>query len=492
MATGVPVVATKVSAIPELVEDGATGVLVQPDDPIGNGRRRSWISCCTRRTYEGHIRRARARVEQDFDNRRCVLRLHSLFKDALQAVRCTEYSCSIRVTFVDEQKSSCDFVDNVKIAFFCPNKPLSHAHPSGDLTIARDLHNALNDMGHECREIVQFRSRWFWKSAEGWANAFMNLLEACRKAREFKPDLWLTYHSYYKSPDILGPFISRLQHIPYVIFQPMYSTSRRKASSTRVGFTLNRLALKAATHVFTNNLNDLEALRRLFRPEQITYVPSGIVPEDFRRDEAAGKAIRKQYGISDRTPLIMTAARFRPGVKCESLVYLFKSLALLRAAHCEFNLLVVGDGPMEEHLKAIAEELLPGQVVFTGRVARRDMAQCYSAADLFAFPGIGESLGMVYLEAQACELPVVALDSPGVSQVVVGDQTGVLVPRDNGQAMAEAIGALVRSPETRRKLGHEGRQFVTEQRNAQSNYHQLSQKLEEIAVRFAIGLPPAP
>jgi glycosyltransferase involved in cell wall biosynthesis len=377
-------------------------------------------------------------------------------------------------------------VDNLKIAFFCPNKPLSHAHPSGDLTIARDLHRALNDMGHECREVIQFRSRWFWKSREGWDRALTSSFEGCREARKFKPDLWLTYHSYYKSPDIMGPFISRLLHIPYVIFQPMYSTSRRKTSQTRVGFYLNRLALKAATHLFTNNLNDLEALRRLLRPEQITYLPPGIVPEDFQRDEAAGKATRKRYGIPDSAPLIMTAARFRPGVKGESLVYLFKSLALLRTEPCEFNLLVVGDGVMEERLKALAEELLPGQVGFTGRVARQDMVQYYSAADLFAFPGIGESLGMVYLEAQACELPAVALDSPGVSQVVVGGQTGVLVSRDNGQALAEAIGALLRSPETRRKLGQRGRQFVIEQRNTQRNYQQLSNKLEEIAARFAI------
>ncbi len=304
-------------------------------------------------------------------------------------------------------------MDSLKIAFFCPNKPLSHPHPSGDLTIARDLHNALNHLGHECREIVACRTRWFWKSTRGWSQALPGLFEAYRKAREFEPDLWLTYHSYYKSPDIMGPFISQLRHIPYVIFQPMYSTRRRKASATRVGFTLNRMALKAASHTFTNNLNDLEALRRILRSESITYLPSGIVPEDFQRDEAAGKMIRKRFAIPDTATVIMTAARFRPGVKCESLAYLFRSLALLKTSPHEFSLLVVGDGPGEKHLRALAEELLPGRTIFTGPFARRDMVQCYSAADLFAFPGIGESLGMVYLEAQACGLPVVALDSPG-------------------------------------------------------------------------------
>lgn len=82
MATGVPVVATAVSAIPELVENGTTGVLVQPDDPGGLA---SAIEDQLLRpeAYEELVRQARAKVERDFDNRRCVRRLHSLFDDAL-------------------------------------------------------------------------------------------------------------------------------------------------------------------------------------------------------------------------------------------------------------------------------------------------------------------------------------------------------------------------------------------------------------------------
>jgi glycosyltransferase involved in cell wall biosynthesis len=83
MATGVPVVATKVSAIPELVEHGSTGVLVQPDDPGGMAGAIQDILLHPEK-YEGHIVRSRARAEKDFNNQHCVQRLHSLFKDALQ------------------------------------------------------------------------------------------------------------------------------------------------------------------------------------------------------------------------------------------------------------------------------------------------------------------------------------------------------------------------------------------------------------------------
>lgn len=82
MATGVPVVATQVSAIPELVEHNATGVLVPPDDPVA-------LAAAIRdmllhpEKYADHIRRARAKVEADFDNRRCVMRLYALLKDAV-------------------------------------------------------------------------------------------------------------------------------------------------------------------------------------------------------------------------------------------------------------------------------------------------------------------------------------------------------------------------------------------------------------------------
>jgi glycosyltransferase involved in cell wall biosynthesis len=254
-----------------------------------------------------------------------------------------------------------------------------------------------------------------------------------------------------------------------------------------VGFYLNRLALGAATGVFTNNLNDLEALGRALQPDQITYLPSGIIPEDFQRDAAAGESIRKHYGISGGTSAIMTAARFRPGVKYESLVYLFRSLALLKTEEHPFTLLIVGDGPMEPQLKTLAEQLLPGQAIFTGRVARGLMSRFYSAADIFAFPGIGESLGMVYLEAQACELPVVALESPGVSQVVVNGRTGLLVERDGGQGMAQAIGVLLKNPKLRSEFGQEGLRYVKEQRNAQRNYRRLSQELQEIVQRQGHG-----
>jgi glycosyltransferase involved in cell wall biosynthesis len=110
------------------------------------------------------------------------------------------------------------------------------------------------------------------------------------------------------------------------------------------------------------------------------------------------------------------------------------------------------------------------------------MAGYYSAADLFVFPGIGESLGMVYLEAEACGLPVAALDLPGVRQVVKNGETGLLAPMDeNGAMLAEAVRKLLRDPENRRRLGAAAVAFIDRERNLHRNYALLIQKLERLA-----------
>jgi glycosyltransferase involved in cell wall biosynthesis len=127
-------------------------------------------------------------------------------------------------------------------------------------------------------------------------------------------------------------------------------------------------------------------------------------------------------------------------------------------------------------------------VIFAGHVDRQLMYRYYSAADLFAFPGIGESLGMVFLEAQSCGLPVVALNTGGVPQVVRHGETALLVAQDDGHAMATAIESLLNQKETRIQMASRGIEFIRKERNLHRNYTILSHKLEELVSRKA-GLP---
>jgi glycosyltransferase involved in cell wall biosynthesis len=260
----------------------------------------------------------------------------------------------------------------------------------------------------------------------------------------------------------------------------MYGTKRRKHPNSWLGFQLNRHAITAAHHAFTNNLHDIPALARVLPSERVTYLPPGIFPEEFSRYVSTGRLVRERHHIPLEVPLLMTAARFRPGAKWLSLEYLFRSLAPLAGGSRPFMLLVVGDGPLEREVKTMAANLLPGRAVFAGRVPHECMAGYYAAADIFVFPGIGESLGMVFLEAQSCGLPVVALDTAGVPQVVLRDQTGILVAEDGGPALAEAVSRLLDDEALRTRLGGNGPRFIRKQRNLWQNYRKLGELLADI------------
>jgi glycosyltransferase involved in cell wall biosynthesis len=91
---------------------------------------------------------------------------------------------------------------------------------------------------------------------------------------------------------------------------------------------------------------------------------------------------------------------------------------------------------------------------------------------------------MVFLEAQACALPVVALDVAGVPQVVEIDKTALLAAKDDGQSLAEALRKLINDLELRQKMGANGRQFIWEKRNLHHNYLELDRRLQAEVLSF--------
>ncbi len=368
----------------------------------------------------------------------------------------------------------------MKVACYFPNKPLSYVTPSGDKTTSEYILAALSEEGHVWQEISSFRSRWFWLSISSIKQLPVDLYSTIRRFKEFKPDIWLTHHSYYKSPDIFGWWISKnLGKTKYVIFQAMYSTKRRKKAKTKPGYLINLLALRKADMVFTNNYNDIYDLQRILDKNRIIYVPPGIYPEHFKRDEIARKTLRFQLGLDENTFVLLTVARFRKGVKWLSLKFLIESINLLQET-IPFKLLIIGSGPMEKQLKSLANKTLDNKVIFIGEVERRNLYRYYSAADIFVFPGIGESLGMVYLEAQACGLPVIALDGPGVRQVIQDNKTGILVREKNTKSFAEAIEKCHSDRKIRENMSKKAVSYVSMERNAHKNMKIFVNYLEKL------------
>ena len=154
-------------------------------------------------------------------------------------------------------------------------------------------------------------------------------------------------------------------------------------------------------------------------------------------------------------PVVLCVARMYPRKRLTDLLH---AAAILRARVPGAQVRVVGRGPEWAAVHRLHAELgLGDAVVLIGDLTRERLAEEYVNATVFCLPSVQEGFGIVFLEAMAAELPVVACRAAAVPEVVLDGATGLLVePRDPG-ALAEALERLIGDATLARRLGQEGR-----------------------------------
>ncbi|OEV01676.1 glycosyltransferase family 4 protein [Streptomyces oceani] len=192
----------------------------------------------------------------------------------------------------------------------------------------------------------------------------------------------------------------------------------------------------------------------------------GVDERAFRPDLAAtaGAAVRERYGLTGR-PVVVCVSRLVPRKGQDTLI---NALPRILAAVPDAALLVVGTGPYRRELARLAETRgVSSAVRFTGAVAWEELPAQYAAGDVFAMPcrtrrgGLDvEGLGIVYLEASASGLPVVAGDSGGAPDAVLDGESGWVVRGAEPEQVADRVIALLRDRELRERMGQRGRAWV--------------------------------
>lgn len=165
--------------------------------------------------------------------------------------------------------------------------------------------------------------------------------------------------------------------------------------------------------------------------------------------------------VAPRPLVIGTVKTLAPKYGIDTLLRAF-ALAQPRLPH-DAGLLLVGDGPQRDELVALAAHLgVTGRVRFAGAVAHAQVPAWLQQMDVYvaASRDDSESFGVAVVEASACGLPVIVSDAGGLPEVVEDGVTGVVVPRQNPQVLADAIVSLAAAPERRARFGAAGRARV--------------------------------
>jgi phosphatidylinositol alpha-1,6-mannosyltransferase len=206
------------------------------------------------------------------------------------------------------------------------------------------------------------------------------------------------------------------------------------------------------------------ALRQLVGPDgpQVALLRNGVDLKQFH-PELDAAAIRERHGLN-AAPTIVTVGRLVPRKGQDMLI---RALPKIRAAVPDTRLLLVGTGRDRRRLERLVQRQQVAGVVFAGRVPWAELPAYHCAGTVFAHPNRSrwggleqEGFGVVFLEAQACGIPVVAGRSGGSPEALADGRTGVLTDGNDHHAVATALIGLLADEDRRRQMSAEARAWV--------------------------------
>jgi phosphatidylinositol alpha-1,6-mannosyltransferase len=226
---------------------------------------------------------------------------------------------------------------------------------------------------------------------------------------------------------------------------------------------LRRIARGADVVTYLGEYTRVRLARAIGDLTTLERLPPGV-DTDLFKPTVDGSGIRRRYGLRDR-PVIVCVSRL---VRRKGQDSLIRALPRIRQRVRDAALLIVGGGPYRSTLEVIArEEGVADHVVITGSVPWSELPSYYAAGDVFAMPcrtrrgGLDvEGLGIVYLEASATGLPVVAGDSGGAPDAVLDGETGFVVPGRDRDALVDRLVQLLTDSALAKRLGAAGRDWV--------------------------------
>lgn len=241
-------------------------------------------------------------------------------------------------------------------------------------------------------------------------------------------------------------YVPNLLQSPYAVF--LHGIEAWKPLPARDRDTLSRATLRIANSEFT--------------ARAVAAANPGIgeiVVCPLALPGPVNTSVVKRRDIEESSVLIV--GRLASGERYKGHDQLLAAWPLVRQAVPNATLTVAGDGDDAPRLRRLASALGVGDAVrFTGYLSREALEKEYARSAVFAMPSRGEGFGLVYLEAMAHGLPCIGSTLDAAREVISEGETGWLVDPDNTPALARAVSELLKSKETRARMGESGRRRV--------------------------------
>ncbi|MBN2814899.1 MAG: glycosyltransferase [Bacteroidales bacterium] len=262
--------------------------------------------------------------------------------------------------------------------------------------------------------------------------------------KKHKPDI---LHAHYLSSyGLIGALINFKRYAISVWGTDIFEFAKKNTIQRKI----IQYALSKARVVFSTSEIMKHEISK-YTNKTIQVIPFGIDTELFiphpkireKKEFIIGtiKALKEIYGIS----------------------YLIKAFSILVNEYKipALKLIIAGQGPEKDNYIKLARELkIENKIEFPGFIDPRDVPDVLATFDIFVAVSLRESFGVAVIEASACELPVVVSNVDGLPEVVINNETGLLVPPMNPKETADALQSLINNKSKREMMGRNGRKFV--------------------------------
>ena len=279
------------------------------------------------------------------------------------------------------------------------------------------------------------------------------------RLEDFKPDIVHCHHPYLigstavrvaKKFDLPLVYTQHTMYEQYTHYVPVGSEKLKEfVVNLSTGYS------NMADMVIAPSDSIAEIIRRRGVQTPIEVIPTGIDIKQFAA--GSGQALRQEFDIVPDAWVVGHLGRLAPE---KNLDFLSEAVAAFLLKEPRAHFVVVGYGPSQKPMNEFfTRKGLQDRVHFAGKRKGRKLSDAYHAMDVFAFSSKSETQGLVVAEAMACGVPVVALDAPGVREVVTDGVNGYLLSREDSAAFADALARFFSAAsDTKKQFGTQARQ----------------------------------
>lgn len=487
MAVGVPVVASGVGGVGEIIEDGKTGLLVRPGDAVALARAidRLLDDPDERRRLAGN---ARESITNRYD-------LSAMLEGHREAFRSALALASDRRAHSSHGLDSPSTVAHVTTVAASLRYLLL-----GQLLAVRDGGHAvvgISAPGADGAALHAARIPHFGVPMTRRLTPFADALSLWRLYRLMRAQRFTIVHAHNPKPGLLAQWAARLARVPVVVntVHGFYFHDRTKPLARGFYVALEKIAALCSDVILFQNEEDVETAIRLgiTRREKVRHLGNGIDLERFdpgRLLPGTREQVRRSLAIESGALVVGFVGRLvdEKGVKD-----LLLAARRVLESHPLARFLFVGSPDLEKPDPITEDAALALGIQeacrFTG--TREDLPEIYAAMDIFVLPSYREGLPRAAMEASAMELPSVVTDVRGCRQVVADGRNGLLVPPGDPISLAAAIETLLADPILRQRFGEEGRRRAVREFDEKRVFARVLDEYERLLKGKGLGSPLA-